>query len=379
MTETDTSVRIKSIEVKGLFGLYDHKVTLKADRVTVIHGPNGVGKTALLKLTNSFLRGRYNEIIRTPFQTFEIVFDEGSIAAIQVDTKSKDSEKIAITFRGATNPENETVTVEGDSLNTQRIAKEVAELHPYLSQVGPEEWLDRTSGEIVTADEIVALADDLVPKRIKDLVVAREPEGLRELRGRINVHLIEAQRLIRLSNFSADWEYRINRGKTKPITTVTVQEYSQDLKQKLQITLANYAKQSQMLDQTFPQRLLKAAKPQEHESVKFLKEEMEKVEATRKKLQEIGILDRNDSVNDENPLETSQIDSMKQDQWPVMLVYAQDTKKKLSVLEEISGRIEILLDVLNRKFTNKTVAISKDDGLVIRGKDNKPIPVAALS
>lgn len=41
-------LRIKSVSVEGLFGLYDHTIPLNLeDRVTVIHGPNGVGKTKL--------------------------------------------------------------------------------------------------------------------------------------------------------------------------------------------------------------------------------------------------------------------------------------------------------------------------------------------
>jgi predicted ATP-binding protein involved in virulence len=51
----------------------------------------------------------------------------------------------------------------------------------------------------------------------------------------------------------------------------------------------------------------------------------------------------------------------------------------LSVLEALSDRIEILLTVLNRKFTNKTVSISRESGLAIYGRDEKPIPVTALS
>lgn len=38
------TLRVRSIRVSGLFGLYDHEVVLDKDRITVIHGPNGVGK-----------------------------------------------------------------------------------------------------------------------------------------------------------------------------------------------------------------------------------------------------------------------------------------------------------------------------------------------
>jgi len=49
-TPTPTA-RIKRIEVVGLFGLYDHVIDLNLeDRVTILHGPNGVGKTVLLQM-----------------------------------------------------------------------------------------------------------------------------------------------------------------------------------------------------------------------------------------------------------------------------------------------------------------------------------------
>lgn len=372
MATPDTNIRIRSIKVTGLFGLYDHQVTLKEDRVTVIHGPNGVGKTVLLKLTNSFLRGRYNEIVRVPFQKFEILFDDESVARVHVEHEPNSTKKIRITFDTPTKAPD-SVELEGDLLNTQKIAQQIAESSPFLSQVGPEEWIDRRSDEVLSADDLVERANDFTPKEVKKWA-AREPKGLRELRGRINVHLIEAQRLIRLSSQPSEWRYRTGSEKT---TTATVQEYSRDLKRRLETALANYAKQSQKLDQTFPQRLLLGALGSL--SVEQLKVEMETVEKTRDRLKKIGVLDRGDPTQDAYPLEVSQLESLQPSQLSVMSVYARDTKEKLSVLEALSDRIEILLTVLNRKFTNKTVTISRESGLAIYGRDEKSIPVTALS
>lgn len=372
MATQDSSIRIKSIKVSGLFGLYDHQVTLKDDRVTVIHGPNGVGKTVLLKLTNSFLRGRYNEIIRVPFQVFEILFDDESIARIYIDHDPNARKKIRITF-DTRDQFPDSIELEGEALDTEKIAQQIAESSPYLSRIGAEEWVDRRSDEVLSAEDLVERASDFTPKEVKKWA-AREPKGLRELRGRINVHLIEAQRLIRLSGQPADWRYRHGAEKT---TTVTVQEYSRDLKRRLETTLANYAKQSQKLDQSFPQRLLQGALGPL--SIEQLKTEMQTVEATRDRLKRIGILDRGDPSQDAYPLEVSQLESLQPAQLSVMSVYARDTKEKLSVLEALSDRIEILLTVLNRKFTNKTVSISRESGLAIYGKDEKPIPVTSLS
>lgn len=372
MAAPETNLRIKSINVAGLFGLYDHQVTLKEDRVTVIHGPNGVGKTVFLKLTNAFLRGQYGEIAAIPFKTFEIHFDDNSAARIKIEGNNDASKRMRLSLESPARP-LEYATLEGDLLNPGRVAQRIADTLPYLAQVGPEDWIDRRTDEVVSADELVAREGEFIPVKAKRLT-GGEPRALRELRNRINVHLIEAQRLLRLSNLSREWRYRST---TERPTTATVQEYSRDLKRGLESTLANYAKQSQKLDQSFPQRLLK--NPVQPLSISDLKVEMRNVEETRNKLRIIGILDGGDSTQDPYPLQFSQLDSLQPEQLSVMSVYARDTKEKLSVLEPLSERIEILLSVLNRKFINKKVTISRESGLAIIGTDGNPIPITALS
>ena len=64
----EAAYRVKSIHVRKLFGVYDHDVVLNADeRVTIVHGPNGVGKTALLRLTNTLLLGNYLAFLTVRF------------------------------------------------------------------------------------------------------------------------------------------------------------------------------------------------------------------------------------------------------------------------------------------------------------------------
>ena len=54
-------MRIKQIEVTNLFGVFNHVVPLKfTDNITIIHGPNGLGKTVLLKMVN----GLFNSLTR---------------------------------------------------------------------------------------------------------------------------------------------------------------------------------------------------------------------------------------------------------------------------------------------------------------------------
>lgn len=368
------NIRIVSIVVKGLFGLYDHTVSLTSDRVTVIHGPNGVGKTAFLQLTNAFLKGRYHEIARIPFKTFEIKFDDGSSADIEIEGELPKLEKLHLRFISAKG-ENSTSLIEAKSLITNRSAELVADTVPFLRRISDDEWVDLRSDEVIGPDEVIKYVDEanLNPKHLKSLS-SREPKNLRELRARINVHFIEAQRLIRVSNLNSDWRYR---GRTGQSTTNTVQDYSKDLKGKLESALATYAKQSQKLDQTFPQRLLSdSIKPL---TLSELKDAMQEVEATRDRLKRIGILDSGDSTQGIYSLHSTQLDALQPNQISVMSVYARDTRAKLAVLNDLSEPVEILLGVLNKKFSNKRVCISRDSGLAVYGMDDKPIPITALS
>jgi predicted ATP-binding protein involved in virulence len=367
MNQADSPLRIKSIKVTRLFGLYDHEVTLNPERVTVMHGPNGVGKTVFLKLIDAFLNGRYYEISKVPFESFEIRFADNSAAQIHIGEDLANSRQMHLRFEFP-DGRAETTTLEGRILDTQRLATQVAAATPYFSRIGPDEWVDKRTNSIVNSDEMITLAiekDSNVAKRW----TIREQTGWREVRSRITVHLIEAQRLIRLPIFSAN-------GRSRP-TTNTVQEYSLDLKHKLENTLANYAKQSQKLDQTFPQRLLQQTIVPL--TISELKRKMQQVEQTRARLKKIGILDSGDSSSEANPLQIAQLDDLQPEQVSVLSVYAGDTEEKLAVLEELAGPVEILLDVLNRKFINKKVIISREAGLAIFDKDDKEIPVTALS
>jgi len=50
-------MRIKKITVKKLFGMFCHEIPLNMDdHITIIHGPNGIGKTILLKMLNALFR-----------------------------------------------------------------------------------------------------------------------------------------------------------------------------------------------------------------------------------------------------------------------------------------------------------------------------------
>ena len=83
-------MRVRRIEVKGLFGVFHHVIPLRMnERVTIIHGPNGFGKTILLEMINGCLHGNSAPFDRIPFDEFLLQFDNGEVITIQQKPKRR--------------------------------------------------------------------------------------------------------------------------------------------------------------------------------------------------------------------------------------------------------------------------------------------------
>jgi predicted ATP-binding protein involved in virulence len=83
-------MRLKKFVVTGLFGLFDHEIPLRLeDRITIIHAPNGYGKTVILKLISNFFGGSLLIYRQVEFEKIQFEFDDGSIATITQRTPER--------------------------------------------------------------------------------------------------------------------------------------------------------------------------------------------------------------------------------------------------------------------------------------------------
>lgn len=83
-------MRITKISVKGLFGYLDHEIPLKQEsRITIIHGPNGVGKTVLLSMLDGLFGLDYALFRMIPFNAFCVAFSSGEEITVSKDKHTK--------------------------------------------------------------------------------------------------------------------------------------------------------------------------------------------------------------------------------------------------------------------------------------------------
>jgi predicted ATP-binding protein involved in virulence len=96
-------MQIQQLSVSSLFGIFDHVIPLNMnERITIIHGPNGFGKTVMLRMLNGFFNSRYSVFMTIPFTKFRVDFDNGNGVEVlknpEALEKSKKGEHINFDF-----------------------------------------------------------------------------------------------------------------------------------------------------------------------------------------------------------------------------------------------------------------------------------------
>lgn len=370
----DNLLRVTRISVKKLFDHYSHDVPLHVDeRVTIIHGPNGVGKTMLLRLTSALLGGKYYEFLRIPFEAFEVTLSDGSIFGVRHKPLSKSgTEGGLVIYKQDSGDVVEEYAIKHEQADVTKLALRIEQDSPWLSHVGSDRFIDRRTDEILSAYEVVTTFPEFLPPRLRRHLFA-EPEWMQALLKRVGVHLVEAQRLFRF-DVSRDWESRHFSPSSKPRYVETVKDYARNLQERISTTLTDYAKVSQALDQSFPERLLKGT-TWSGLSVDALKTRMQDLEKKRGTLKRLGLIEHDAAY----PFDVTALENTDDTQRTVMTLYVSDTERKLGVLDDLANRVDLLCENINKKFQHKTIRISKEKGFEAITPDGRPLELAALS
>lgn len=368
-------LRVVEVAVKGLFGLYDHVIPLNdRSRVTIIHGPNGVGKTVLLKCLTAFFSGRYHVLRATPFTLFSVkMSDDTEVLIRQHEVKSERADrKSRITL---------SVEVHGKRIRTSRVelknsadvielARRVERENPWLIRVGEDLYFDNRVERHLSAEEVVDQYLDYTGSTRLSKLREAEPEVLRALRSRVKVRFVETSRL-----YKVEENPRVNERYVRRETGIanTVNEYASQLHGQVEAALAQYGRKSQQLDQSFPQRLIQEVV--EPLPLEQLKAGLETLEIRHKQLSDIGLLDKIPT----RPFDTRSLDDVAPYKLVPMTLYLTDNIEKISVFDSLAGRAQLLLDSANRKFRNKKLVINRDKGLSAIGIRGETLELDSLS
>ena len=361
-------MRIKQITVKHLFGIFDHTINLNMEeRITIIHGKNGFGKTSILRLVNGFFNLKYSDIRAIPFQKFTIIFDDNSFVDVVKASTSKNKKsnvRPEIDFNFTSSDQKEKLTFSPNLLDGRKIpllTGMIDDFIPGLDRVEPEKWLYTPTKEILDLEDIYERFGEYLPKQFQQ----EYPDWLNKIRDSINVRFIESQRLLDISNSA-----KIGRTIRRPMTLYSVASYSEDLAENIQTKLAEYGQLSQTLDRTFPARVVqKKASLTDDE----LREKIDQLESERNQLISAGLLKKDEDSNFQVK------DSIDDSTRKLLSVYIEDVYKKLNVFNDIYPKVELFKNIINKKYSFKSVTIDQSKGFIFTTQEGEVLSPTDLS
>jgi predicted ATP-binding protein involved in virulence len=359
-------MRIDRISVTGLFGIFDHAIPLNTkDRITIIHGPNGFGKTIILSMLHGLFNSRYSIFRGVPFREFRVDFDDGT--ALQVEktpggTKAGSSPYKVLVVGPQSRQQVLDITVPGPTPAPSPGMLGALEEIPDLEQAGYDRYRNVLTGQTLSMEE--ALED-------YDLAPGASPAWLRKIQEALRVRHIRTDRLSARSTRSGLYG-RAHRGEA---AVPVVVRYSRDMVRMIERTLAESVELSSSLDRSFPQRLLDrtARNPGSKMSDQDLRQKLKRLEEKRFRLTEAGLLDKGSPTvripdGDIDPVSRS-----------VLCIYVKDAQEKLQVFDQLLDKIELMRKLIEKRFLYKKFSFSKEKGFVFRTPDGKSLATEALS
>jgi len=362
-------MRIKQIEINGLFGMFHHIVPLNLkENITIIYGINGIGKTMLFKILDSFFNSNFSKLVSFPFEKLIIEFDnQETIELINSEKEFFIEHKLhkkLILFDLSKYKSSK-------QLKDVRYLRQIERLLP-VSRISETQFLFHPNNEVLTIDEIIEKYPEILPNGDVQKIVIQNKNELNKLIENTNLYFIQTQRLLVFNYKRSKQHYQIERelGLNK---IETVQKYSQELADLIQNKHREYAKLSEEFELSLGKRL-RSKEIKTYSNTEELIKENKVLETKRLELKSVGLFEDLKEDNSDIPEIIGEIERA------VLSVNIQDMKNKLKIFDELYKKLNIFLDVLNNKrFSYKKISINPKKGFVFKNDNGKPLEVTELS
>ncbi len=333
---------MRGIEIKGLFGRFDYKIKLAEGGITILTGPNGFGKSTILRCIKAIADSDIDYLIKLEFEEIRVFADH-----------------------------------ESDDLRIKKIDDEIYVNEIKISRDTYYKW--KKGDFLVTAHKISP--DDGDHNQIYINNILESPGGqskgterggqfksyfsdkisdiIRMMKKSITggaVKYIEEQRLIREE--SPDFRTRAGYRRVERHIVQAEEEIPRQLRIKMSEVATRYSSTSNKLDSTFPQRLFQEQKGISQEE---FDQKLKSMQSRVEKLRQYDITD------------ISKIEAIcfKQEDARALKVYFEDFDKKYEEYQELIDKLDMFTRMINDRFLFKQIQISNDKGITVYDKENK--------
>ena len=335
---------ISCLEIKKLFNRFDYTIELQRNTITILTGPNGFGKSTILKIISALSSTNVMFFYKLDFQEIIITFDDNT--TFSIEKKRTDGGTSAL-------------LVDKQELPFHLFASNATRV-PWIHRVSPNEWMDfRTRERFGREDLFFHLFDDadsiedisnyfnISPKKAKEYSFLIEKiKTIAEKSG--NVRLISEQRLIRKEIDEDDDEQIVD----------VISELPEKMKARISQLTADYSKAANSLDSTYPQRLLSTKKGLSGKEE--FQEKMENANIKFAKLSKYDLVDLPFIRSTNYEAEFSK----------ALKISFEDFEKKYSVFADFIERLDLYTDIINSHLSFKSIRITRESGLVVVDNDD---------
>ncbi len=359
-------MRIKKITVNGLFERFCHDLTFSSsNRITIIYGPNGFGKTTILRIIDNLFRAELRTLRRLPFEKLQVIFDDGTWLCVG---RPGGGSLLRLTY-GSSGLQNQEFDLESlPSPHELNFPISAIEDNLPLVRISRSAWRNEYTGEILDLDGVLATYSEEFPGDVQLRQRSSSiPPWLKSIKASMPVRFIDTERLTDVSTYERGRRHRRSYGSIAPGRTV--RRYSERLGELVQKTLTEYATLSQSLDRSFPARIVEGSDV-DLLSINELSQTLKKVEERRSEIVEAGLLPQ----KHEKSLTLPRAESVNDSHRNVLTVYVQDAKEKLGVFDDLYARVKTFLRIANTRLLYKQVSVSQE-GMKIttsNGSDLRP-------
>ncbi|KOO17840.1 ATPase AAA [Morganella morganii] len=320
-------MKLLHLEINKLFGLLDYEIPLNNHEITMLTGPNGYGKTMILKIINGILANELNILCKLKFGFIKIDFQGGSVSI------SHDTEKDSLILNHLENSSGNT-TIEKLKLQKNK---------PSMEDVFYIHWHE---GEAKSKPK--SQPDKPLSSKVLSHITSKE-----------DVSFICADRL----QVKADDETVIDLCARK-------------LKNLMESAQDDSAALSQKLDATFPIRLFERLEQQKRFSSGNIQERLNGIQDKRRHYMRYGLIQ---AENDLMPEKSTSLHSSNE-YLGVLDLYIEDALGKLSPFQILHQKIDLFESILQEKILAfKKVMIDRDNGFFFESSNGDFIDRNMLS
>lgn len=387
-----TNLKIARIAVHGLHDSYNYAIDFPDGTETIILiAPNGFGKTALLSLINECLSLDLVRAAKRVFESLEVQFKDGSkwvfvrkseeAKQLPQDEEELNRQRRAFMHRrGMQHPywidllrfdaqgqQVEERLPELTALDRRAVLRTIERTEPWLLHLPESDLFHTPSSLAMPSSEAFERYFHMVSndENIRKIVSTTNPGFVWPSVKKLNTLFIETQRLLYQEQKSSPED-------RSPSHREEILRQADRLSSLLRESYGEYASTSQALDRTFPNRLIERAQAGELINEAQLKAELASIEQKRQELTDVGIL-----VDQVGPIAHSSEELVPQ-VLHALQIYVEDSKKKLAIYDKIFPKIEVFIELVEKKLSPKKIIVSREDGAILT-KDGSKLDLTTLS